>query len=156
MNLTFFTNLSDANVLNKNLVHFEYGTDNIVHCEITDECDITSPVFVLGSSTFDITNVNYCYCDYFERFYFIEKTAILPNGIIKLFCKEDVLYTYAEWVRSYYGVIRRQENVNLCNKYIPDDRIVGRIDRQIVKKQIGSVGGNATGTHICLTVTGGV
>ena len=155
MNLTFFTNLSTPTVLNKNLVHLEYGPDNIVPCNITEPCDVIEPIFILGSATFDITKCNYCYCDYFRRYYFIEKTKILSNGMVQLLCKEDILYTYSDWVRSYYGIIRRQENVNLCNKFIPDDRIVGRIDRQIIKKQIGVVGGNSTGGHICLTVTGG-
>ena len=74
----------------------------------------------------------------------------------KLYCHVDVLMSNAAWVRSLYALVKRQESKDLCNKYIEDNEVITRIDRQIVKKQIGSVGGNATGTHICLTVTGGV
>ena len=73
-----------------------------------------------------------------------------------MYCHVDVLQTYAQQIRDMYALVSRQENINLCNKYIEDNNITARIDRQIVKKKIGSVGGKATGTHICLTVTGGV
>ena len=37
-----------------------------------------------------------------------------------------------------------------------DKKIVSRIDRSIKMINLGTVGGNATGTHITLTTTGGV
>ena len=156
MNLTFFQNKSAPAYVNKSLDHFQYGSDNIVPCKATDGCTISDPIFLLGSSMFDLSNCNYCYCDLFGRFYYIKDCEVLPGGMTRLYCHVDVLMSNAAWVRSLYALVKRQESKNLCNKYIEDNEVITRIDRQIVKKQIGSVGGNATGTHICLTVTGGI
>ena len=156
MNLTFFKNKSAPTYVNKSLDHFQYGNDNIVPCSVTDGCTISNPKFLLGSAQFDLSNCNYCYCDLFGRFYYINECETIQNGMVILHCHVDVLMSNAAWVRSLYALVKRQESKDLCNKYIEDTEVITRIDRQIVKKQIGSVGGNATGTHICLTVTGGV
>ena len=63
--------------------------------------------------------------------------------------------SFRPYLINLYTTVERQESADKCNPYIEDTNVVARIDRQYVKKQIGSVGGNATGTHICLTVTGG-
>ena len=156
MNLTFFQNRSAKLYVNKDLTHFRYGNNNIVPCKPTEGCTVTNPKFLLGSDFFDLRNCNYVYCDTFGRYYYIEDCEILPGGTVLLYCHVDVLQTYAQQIRDMYALVSRQENINLCNKYIEDNNITARIDRQIVKKKIGAVGGKATGTHICLTVTGGV
>lgn len=155
MFLTFFQNLSDNNVVSKNLVHLSYGNDNIVEADITKECSFSRPIFFLGSADFDFAHCNYLYCDKFQRYYYIEDIEISKNGTIYLHCHVDVLMSFSNFIRDLYTTVERQEKVENCNPYIKDTQVVARIDRQYKKKQIGSVGGNATGTHICLTVTGG-
>ena len=153
--ITFFQNLSDNNVVNKNLIHLTYGNDNIVPLEITHDCSFSKPVFVLGSANFDFEHCNYLYFEYFNRYYYIEDIIIKSNKRIELHCRVDVLMSFGAFIRNLYTTVERQESIEKCNPYIEDTNVVARIDRQYVKKQIGSVGGNATGTHICLTVTGG-
>lgn len=153
--ITFFQNLSDNNVVNKNLIHLTYGNDNIVPLEITHDCSFAKPVFVLGSANFDFEHCNYLYFEDFNRYYYIEDIIIKSNKRIELHCRVDVLMSFADFIRNLYTTVERQESTDKCNPYIEDTNVVARIDRQYVKKQIGSVGGNATGTHICLTVTGG-
>ena len=153
--ITFFQNLSDNNVVNKNLIHLTYGNDNIVTLEITHDCSFAKPIFVLGSANFDFAHCNYLYFEDFNRYYYIEDIIIKSNKRIELHCMVDVLMSFADFIRNLYTTVERQESVDKCNPYIEDTNVVARIDRQYVKKQIGSVGGNATGTHICLTVTGG-
>ena len=155
MRATFFKNYSDNNVVSKHLEHLAYGSDNIVEVKITKDCSFTRPILLLGSANFDFSNCNYLYFDTFNRYYYIEDIEISNNGMIYLHCRVDVLMSSRPYLINLYATIERQESVSLCNPYIEDTNVVARIDRQYVKKQIGSVGGNATGTHICLTVTGG-
>ena len=155
MRATFFKNYSDNNVVSKHLEHLTYGDDNIVELKITKDCSFTKPILSLGSANFDFSNCNYLYFDTFNRYYYIEDIEISNNGMIYLHCRVDPLMSFRIYLMNLYTTIERQESVGLCNPYIEDTNVVARIDRQYVKKQIGSVGGNATGTHICLTVTGG-
>ena len=155
MRATFFKNYSDNNVVSKHLEHLAYGADNIVELKITKDCSFTRPILSLGSANFDFSNCNYLYFDTFNRYYYIEDIEISNNGIIYLHCWVDVLMSFRPYLMNLYTTVERQESTDKCNPYIEDTNVVARIDRQYVKKQIGSVGGNATGTHICLTVTGG-
>lgn len=155
MRATFFKNHSDNNVVSKQLEHLTYGSDNIVEVKITKDCSFAKPILLLGSANFDFSNCNYLFLDTFNRYYYIEDIEISNNGMIYLHCWVDVLMSFRIYLIDIYTTIERQESASLCNPYIEDTNVVARIDRQYVKKQIGSVGGNATGTHICLTVTGG-
>ena len=155
MRVTFFKNHSDNNVVCKHLEHLAYGDDNIVELKITKDCSFTKPILSLGSANFDFSNCNYLYFDTFNRYYYIEDIEISNNGMIYLHCRADVLMSFRPYLMNLYTTVERQESTDKCNPYIEDTNVVARIDRQYVKKQIGSVGGNATGTHICLTVTGG-
>lgn len=154
--LTFFQNYSNKNVVNKELVHYTYGNNNIVPCQIVYPCSLESPIFELGSTYFDNRKCNYLYCDILQRYYFIDDVELMNNGIVRLHCSVDVLKSFETDIRGIYTVIERQESKTNCNPYIPDTQIVGRIDRHIQKYNVGQVGGNATGTHIVLTTTGGV
>lgn len=155
--ITFFQNSSDNNVVNKNLTHLIYGNDNIVPLEITHDCSFANPVFVLGSSNFDFEHCNYLYFEDFHRYYYIDDIVIKSNKRIELHCSVDVLMSFASQIRNIYTIVERQEQVSNCNPYIVDNQVIGRVDRQIKKKSLAnSVGGNATGNHIVLTVTGGV
>ena len=155
MRATFFKNYSDNNVVSKHLEHLAYGADNIVEVKIIKDCSFTRPILLLGSANFDFSNCNYLFLDIFNRYYYIEDIEITNNGMIYLHCRVDVLMSFGAFIRNLYTTVERQESTDKCNPYIEDTNVVARIDRQYVKKQIGSVGGNATGTHICLTVTGG-
>ena len=153
-NATFFQNLSDKNVINKNLVHLPYGNNNIVSVDIKAPCSSEHPTIMLGSASFDFRNCNYFYLDTTGRYYFIDDIILQNNGIVEIYSTVDVLESFKGGILSLQTVIERQESESLCNKFIPDPLIVSRIDRVVTKKQIGSVGGNAAGRHITLTVTG--
>lgn len=155
MQVTFFKNYSSNEVVNKRLEHLAYGEANICSVRVTENTFMSKPTFYLGSEDFSFNNCNYLFCDNFNRYYFIEDIEISNNGCVYLHCRVDVLMSFADFIRNLYSTVERQEEVKNCNPYIEDNEVIARIDRQYVKKQIGSVGGNATGTHICLTVTGG-
>lgn len=153
--LTFFQNSSDNNVVDKKLTHLGYGTNNIVNIHITEDCSFSEPVFLLGNIKFDFQHCNYLYSADFERYYYIEDIVLKNSNMLELHCRVDVLMSFSSYIKKLKTIVERQELLDNCNPHIPDNEVVGRIDRQIVKTNVGMVGGNATGTHICLTTTGG-
>lgn len=154
--ITFFQNSSDNSVVLKKLTHLGYGDDNIVNMNITEDCSFQSPIFLLGSANFDFQHCNYLYFEDFARYYYIEDIVLKSGNMIELHCREDVLMSFASQIRNIYTIVERQEQLSNCNPYIVDNKVIGRVDRQMKKRTLSnSVGGNATGTHIVLTVTGG-
>lgn len=159
MFLTMFKNSSPKNEARKVeqglLTHLIYGDNNQVPCDVVRPCAIDEPVFILGSQYFDFNQCNYLYCDTFNRYYFINKPVLLNNGMIELHCTSDPFYSFIDGIRGIQTIVERTEDTTKVNPYIPDNEIMGRVDREFIKKKIGTVGGQATGTHIALTVTGG-
>ena len=155
MFITLFQNLSPKNMAHKTTLHVLYGDSNKVPVDVVAPCSVTNPTFRLGSANFDFSKTNYLYCDAFARYYFIDDTVIQNNGIVEIHCSVDALSSFLGQILELSTMIERQENKAICNPFIPDNLIVGRVDREIVKKNIGPVGGQASGTHIVLTTTGG-
>ena len=67
MNLTFFQNKSSQNYVNKQLDHFQYGSDNVVPCKATDGCTISDPIFLLGSAMFDLSVEKFPFIDNYNE-----------------------------------------------------------------------------------------
>lgn len=103
--LELYKNKSDNNVLNKVL------TDK---CTISGlsrvEVDTLAPV--VDISGVNINEFNYCYIQELQRYYYITKTVINPNGIARLSLRVDVLMTYADDIRASRGLITKQEEYN--------------------------------------------
>ena len=158
MSIIFYTNYSDDDVVNKNLVPMRYGTNNIVPCRLVYPCSMDRPIAEFGTHL-DRNTINYFYLENFNAYYKIVDLTILPNGITRITGEIDALMTARNYILAKRCLVDRYEFVNeISQNYglLPDNEIVSRIDRTIQQKKIGDVGGNATGTHICLTTTGGL
>lgn len=154
--VTFFQNFSNRDEVPKKLQHYAISVDNILNFTVKDDCSFENPRFIFGSQRLNLNNVNYLYFREFGRYYYIDDIIQLQNGCVELVCSEDCLQTWWSDIKDIQTVIERQEDVNNCNPFIPDDMVIGRIDKQITKLQLANpVGGAATGAHIALTVTGG-
>lgn len=55
--------------------------------------DLIKPVLVVNSKN-SLQDINYCYIDVFERFYFIDKVETIRNNMYKIYCTVDVLETF--------------------------------------------------------------
>jgi len=55
---------------------------------------------------------NYCYIEELKRYYFIGTPEILPNGIITLPLKCDVLMSYKTAIENITGTIVKKDNAN--------------------------------------------
>lgn len=106
MRIIFYTNNSDSNKLNKNI--------NLVtelNCNVNrDNLDILSPILFL--SYFDIKelNINYCYIEELNRYYFIDSYTIEKNNLIKLQLETDVLMTFKNDILLSSGIVKETKN----------------------------------------------
>lgn len=158
----FYTNLSDGNVVNKEITIGALGTDVEFECDLVDDCSMKNPIIKINKQV-DFNRVNYFYLEtnIFTGWYFIDEPVTYRNGIYFVKGRWDLAYKWKDFIKSLYCYVKRYEFVNEIgnnDKYglLIDKKIVSRIDRSIKMINLGSVGGNATGTHITLTTTGGV
>ena len=55
--------------------------------------DLIKPTLVINSEN-NLQNINYCYIDTFERYYFIDKVETIRNNMYKINCTVDVLESF--------------------------------------------------------------
>lgn len=84
MRIILYKNISNKNVLNKNIT--EVGT-----LENVNILDYRQNYLELNFSFSTDINFNYIYIPDFEKYYFIESVEIAENGIKNYNCKCDVL-----------------------------------------------------------------
>ena len=105
MKISLYTNKSEPNRANKNLVHI---TD-IANAKVTNEADLLNVTITLKRDIIsDVNAVNYVYIDSFKRYYFA--TTTIENGFIILNCQVDVLSTYIKEIKNLTATITRNEN----------------------------------------------
>lgn len=106
MRIIFYTNNSDSNELNKNI-----NLITELNCNVNrDNLDILSPILFL--SYFDIKklNINYCYIEELNRYYFIDSYTIEKNNLIKLQLETDVLMTFKNDILLSSGIVKETKN----------------------------------------------
>lgn len=158
----FYTNLSDGNVVNKSITIGATGTNEEFECDLVDDCSMRNPIIKIAKEV-DFNRVNYFYLETnnFTGFYFIDEPVTYRNGIYFVKGRWDLVYKWRDYIRSLYCFVKRYEHIDEIgnnDKYglLVDNKIVSRIDREIKMINLGKVGGNASGTHITLTTTGGM
>lgn len=106
MRIIFYTNNSDSNELNKNI-----NLITELQCNVNkDNLDVLSPILFL--SYFDIKelNINYCYIEELNRYYFIDSYTIEKNNLIKLQLETDVLMTFKNDILLSSGIVKETKN----------------------------------------------
>lgn len=100
MKLKFYKQSATPNRVDKTDYLFEVGTlDNVI---IKADTDLMHPVFVLKTSPM-VYNSNYVYCEFTQRYYYIENIDALSGGRIAIHCKIDVLFTYMNEIKNSSG-----------------------------------------------------
>lgn len=98
-------------------LHKSWNGLKAVTCTVKEPCELSNPVFIL---TFDnsVFNSNYCYCENFGRYYYINERVLISGGRIELHCHVDVLQSYSEAISGLTVTVTRQENIGI--NHIPD------------------------------------
>lgn len=108
MNIELYKTESPRNKINKVL-----NTATIITAKLLNETNLQNPIMVLQDNSNDfLTDFNYCYIPYFERYYFIESMNKNINGLITVRLSVDVLMSFANDIKESYATIIESENPN--------------------------------------------
>lgn len=113
MQLKVYKTNDDSRVCLKALEHFT--TYNLY---LNDEINILNPTFTLGYSS-RILEANYCYCDIFKRYYYINNISVINGERMVLSCTVDPLMSFYNNFKSSMGYCIR--NQNDIQPWIKDD-----------------------------------
>ena len=108
MLMKMYETKSSNNVINKVL-------ENELEFDIKfkDKTDIVNPVVILHSETLILSN--YAFIPEFNRYYFVDKIELFPNGIYNVTLRCDVLESFKAEILASSGFINQQ--TNNVNKY---------------------------------------
>lgn len=108
MDIVLYTNNSDDNVINKELV--EIAT---VDAKFKKQSSIVNPVLVLEKDAEEkILGCNYVYIPKFKRYYFVVDIEVFPSKIFNLTLNVDVLESFKQDILSCKGFVSRQVDYN--------------------------------------------
>lgn len=115
MTLTFYKQAATPNRVDKSTYLTEQGKiDNVV---LLDTRDIITPVFILSTNPM-VYNANYLFCDFTQRYYYIDNVDLMAGGRIAIHCRVDVLHTYrAEILGSVAWVDRSDRTTDATDDY---------------------------------------
>lgn len=115
MTLTFYKQAATPNRVDKSAYLTEQGKiDNVV---LLDTRDIKTPVFILATNPM-VYNANYLFCDFTQRYYYIDNVELMAGGRIAIHCRVDVLHTYrAEILGSVAWVDRSDRTTDATDDY---------------------------------------
>lgn len=113
MILKTYTNTSDERTMNKSITSI-----GEVSAVMREDSSIINPVFVLTGGANAFANVNYCFCQTFGRYYYIDDIATDGANMTILKCRVDVLMSNADAINTLDAVVER--NTNTYNLYVDD------------------------------------
>lgn len=132
MTIKLYKNLSENNVLNKNIDQL----GNNLTGTLREDCSVIDPVFrIAGFTGFNLKQANYAYISEFGRYYYINNIVCLTNNLYELHLHVDVLKTYASQIRKCNAVISRQEHTR--DLYLNDGVFKTRAFPQLEVIQFG-------------------
>lgn len=150
MNIVLYRNLSEANVVDKQLsAPVEFSG------YFRDSTSVTNPTIIVETEQAIVWH-NYLYIKDWNRYYFIESIEVVRTGLWAISAHVDVLMTYRDTIRQQSGIIARQEN--LYNLYLDDNKFLVNAPRMVVTKAFPNriQPGNTTGAmSFILTLAGG-
>lgn len=153
MTITFYNQLNDNRVLTKILgepIHTAV-------CTPFGECSLHSPTITIRQFT-DYANVNYCYIDDYNRYYYITDIIAKSGGILEVHCKVDVLKTFDTVIRQCGAVCIANEKIG--STYVIDPNLPLDVRKTIVAKEFPTTIFNQDSAtqntrNFVLTVAGG-
>lgn len=111
--VTFYTNSSDNNVLNKSISSTTSAT-----VVFKENVDLIEPVLILQNNSY-IQASNYM--QMLGRYYYITSIECMPGNLLKVNARVDVLMSYRDQIKANSAIITR--NANNVNTYIPDSKM---------------------------------
>lgn len=107
MHVTTYITRDNPNAVNKTLEEVQS-----FECRALDPIDEIAPFLKFNKDDFNM-NVNFCYIEAFDCYYFINDKILQDGGIIILQCSIDALYTCRNELIECRGVAVRNEKIGL-------------------------------------------
>ena len=111
MDILLYTNNSDNNVLNKDIVL----QSQLVCYANKENIDILSPDILLSYIDIKALNINYCYIKELNRYYYINSYKYEKNHLLKLTLQTDVLMTFRDNILLSSGIVKNTKNIQNYN-----------------------------------------
>lgn len=143
MEVVFYYNLSDARVINKNIV----GGDSF-QGQARDETDVMNPIIRFDNP--DILRYNYAYIPGFQRYYDITDRSCFRDSIWDVSMAVDVLMSFRGDINQLDVVVDKQSMGTNGNEYIDDSSLVAE---NVMFQTVYNfpAGFNDTGEYILIT-----
>ena len=115
LNVTFYQNLSDNNVLDKTIT----AIGSSITMNPTETISILNPNFIIKYDS-TLLSANYCYVTKFNRYYFCT-VSVLTGGRMAIQCKVDALMSAKDAIKNCSACILRNEFIG--SNYIVDNKM---------------------------------
>lgn len=118
MNIIFYNNGSDSNVVNKSLNQLFS-----VNAELKQNTSILTPTLrIKGGNLSQLSTSNYFYISNFKRYYFLTNVNLAVGGIAEISGRVDVLRSFKADFLPLSAIIERQEKT--FNTYLNDEQFL--------------------------------
>lgn len=145
VSVTLYNNSSEPERVSKSLSQVTSFTGHLKE----DSSIITPTILMSGDG---VVTANYMYIPQFNRYYFINDVKKGKNGLIELYAKCDVLYTYRNQIRACNALIERQESS--YNPYLQDNLVpISNDTKQFIA--IFNTGRTFNKEHLLLAINSG-
>ena len=141
MNVNFYDNQSNENVINKNLKMIT--SENLIFRSTINE---KNPVLLLHNDL--LNEINYAEIPTFKRYYYIEHVEAYNNQLSRVYLITDLLMTYQNEILNNEVLVTATETPSYASNSLPTTR------QMISDKYVGDVT-LPTGTTKVLTTIGG-
>lgn len=147
MNVTFYNNQSDNNVVDKDLVNL-FTTP--FAGALRTESSVMSPVITIAAPASSFVHANYAYIDNFERYYYIEDITSIRSDLTQIAMRVDVLMSYKDQIRQSSALVKR--NAYQYNLLINDGSLAAYANGHVLAYKFS---GGFTDDNFVLIVAGG-
>ena len=119
MHISLYYNQAEPNTISKTPILLGSALSG----NVREELDIMRPSLLIEGNAINdsLSKANYLYIQELDRYYFIDDITAERQGVTRVNCHIDVLYTYKASILAAYGLIDRAEHKDAYNRYLRDD-----------------------------------
>lgn len=144
MDIVFYNNASDENVINKSI-----SQTGVLSGSLKDPFNVESPRLIVENT--GVINANYCFIDVFGRYYFIDSQTVISNKRLQLDLRVDVLTSFKDAIGNMQAIIENSTSDN--DNYLMSDIWKTKVKTKTDVLQFTG-GFNNTGEYILITAGG--
>lgn len=117
MNIRLGKNLSENNVVNKNI-----NWITTLECVVKGDISVEHPSVIVTYND-SLIGVNYAEIEIYNRKYYCSVKP-LTGGRVQIDCICDVLYSFADDIRNLIAVVDKQSSGTVANEYVNDGSLI--------------------------------